>query len=114
MCELKPYCDKDCNECDFAKQQEAIREFNEALENIKNVVLEAFKPVADAFIELGSHIRTIMPKQWKVYNMGLWGGSYSNKKVLHLALHHPKERTRKKNINRIYKWLKKEGVSNDT
>ncbi len=110
MCELKPYCDKDCKECEYAKRQEQIQAFNESVENLKNVVLEAFKPVADTLIELGSHIRTIMPKQWNVYNKGLWGcWSYSNKKVIHLALHHPKERTRKKNINRIYKWLKKEG-----
>lgn len=33
---------------------------------------------------------------------------YPNKRVVHLALHGKKERTRKKNINRIYKWLNRE------
>ena len=30
---------------------------------------------------------------------------YQNKKVLHLALHHPKERVRKKNMHRIMRWI---------
>lgn len=32
---------------------------------------------------------------------------YPNKRVLHLALHHPKERVRKKNIHRIGRWVEK-------
>lgn len=32
---------------------------------------------------------------------------YPNKKVLHLALYHPKERVRKKNLHRIKKWIEK-------
>ena len=32
---------------------------------------------------------------------------YPGKKVLHLALHHPKERVRKKNIRRIMRWIEK-------
>lgn len=32
---------------------------------------------------------------------------YPNKRVLHLALHHPKERVRKKNIHRILRWVEK-------
>lgn len=109
MCELKPYCDKDCEECDFAKRQKQIQAFNEAVENLKNELIESFKPFADAFFESIKQISAMMPKLLKTYNKGLWIGSYSNKKVLNLALHHPKKRTRKKNINRIYKWLKKEG-----
>ncbi len=32
---------------------------------------------------------------------------YPNKKVLHLALHHSKQRVRKKNIRRIMRWIEK-------
>lgn len=102
MCELKPYCDKNCEECDFAKQQEAIQAFNEAVENLKNAILEVLTPLLD-------NILKFINKMWDaVLHV------YPNKKVLNLALHHPKKRTRKKNINRIIKWLKKGGVFNDT
>ena len=98
MCELKPYCDKDCEECDFAKQQEQMQTLIKAVENLKNAFLEDFTPLINNAIK-------VMTKMWDaVLHV------YPNKKVLNLALHHPRERTRKKNINRIIKWLKKEGV----
>lgn len=34
---------------------------------------------------------------------------YPNKSVLHLAMHHPKERVRKKNIHRIMRWIDRGG-----
>jgi hypothetical protein len=98
MCELKPYCDKDCEECAFLKQQIDIQTLCGAVENLKNAILEAFTPLINNAI--------------KVFNK-LWDDIlhvYPNKKILNLALHHPRERTRKKNMNRIKKWLKKEGV----
>lgn len=33
--------------------------------------------------------------------------SYTNKRVVHLALHHKDLRVRKKNMNRIIKWLRR-------
>ena len=33
--------------------------------------------------------------------------SYPNKRVLHLAKHHPKERVRKKNMRRVLKWIER-------
>ena len=32
---------------------------------------------------------------------------YPNKRVLHLAKHHPKERVRKKNMRRVLKWVER-------
>ncbi len=32
---------------------------------------------------------------------------YPNKRVVYLALHHPKERVRKKNMHRILKWIER-------
>lgn len=33
--------------------------------------------------------------------------SYPNKRVLHLAKYHPKERVRKKNMRRVLKWVER-------
>lgn len=33
--------------------------------------------------------------------------SYPNKRVLHLAKYHPKERVRKKNMRRVLKWIER-------
>lgn len=35
---------------------------------------------------------------------------YPNKRVLWLANHHPKERVRKKNYRRIFKWAERQGI----
>lgn len=35
--------------------------------------------------------------------------AYPNKRVLHLAMHHPKERVRKKNMHRIMRWMVRGG-----
>ena len=37
--------------------------------------------------------------------------TYPNKRVLHLAMHHPKERGRKKNMHRIMRWIEREADS---
>lgn len=39
---------------------------------------------------------------------------YPNKRIIYLALHHKKARVRKKNINRIMRWIRKEGNNGDT
>lgn len=35
--------------------------------------------------------------------------TYPNKRVMHLAMHHPKERVRKKNTHRIMRWMTRGG-----
>ena len=64
--------------------------------------VEAFQRLAQALSEV---LTPIMEKAWetikKVSDAILH--CYPNKRVLHLALHHPKERVRKKNIHRILK-----------
>ena len=73
---------------DFQKAVEAIqrvtKEITEILKPILDTVMQAIKKVTDTILNC-----------------------YPNKKVLHLALHHPKERVRKKNLRRIRKWIEK-------
>lgn len=95
-CELKQYCNDDCESCKYAKDQEKRQALNEAVETFKSAILEMLNPTINMVIET---IEKIMDATLHLY---------PNKKVKHLALHHPKERTRKKNINRIYKWIIRE------
>ena len=73
---------------DIQKAVEAIQRLAQALSEvltpIMEKVLEAIKKVSDAILHC-----------------------YPNKKVLHLAIYHPKERVRKKNIRRIMRWLER-------
>ena len=72
---------------DFQKAVEAIQRLAQSL-------VEVLKPIIDSTIE------TIKKMCDAVLH------NYPNKRVLYLAMHHPKERVRKKNRNRIIKWIK--------
>ena len=73
------------------------------------------KPLVDALVPAVQHlIDAIAPMvDVSVKNLVLlWDEilkSYPNKRVVWLAFHHPKERVRKKNRNRIIKWVSKGG-----
>ena len=95
-CEFKPYCENDCESCEFIKDLKAQQDLEQAIQNIKNAIYEAFKPLAEKALETvkavnEAYIRTT-----------------PNKRLQHLALHHKKKRVRKKNIHRICKTINKE------
>ena len=73
---------------DIQKAVEALQRLVQALSEVLTPIMEkaweAIKKVSDAILHC-----------------------YPNKKVLHLAMHHPKERVRKKNISRIMRWIEK-------
>lgn len=99
-CELQPYCDKDCLKCKYFKTVMQREEFKEALDELKDAVTDLFTPIVDL---ISNVIDTIWDNLKVIYQ-------FPNKFVIHSALHHPKERVRKKNINRIIKWLRRNGI----
>ena len=75
---------------DFQKAVEAIKRLAQSIAEVLTPVLdyamEAIKKIWDAVLHV-----------------------YPNKRVLHLALHHPKKRVRKKNMHRIMRWIERKG-----
>lgn len=73
---------------DFQKARETIQGCVQALTDVLKPIIdeamEVFKKICDAILHC-----------------------YPNKKVVHLATHHPKGRVRKKNIRRIMRWIEK-------
>lgn len=72
--------------------------------------IEAWNKAADAVCAARSIIEVLIPvvEQAITEIKNLWEAilhTYPNKRVVWLAIHHPKERVRKKNRNRICKWL---------
>lgn len=110
MCDLNAYCQQDCDSCKLANDLRKKQDFGEALENLKQCLSECLDPLIHAISELaeilaeqvGVILPKVLSKATKIVSL------YPNKKVLHLALHHPKEKVRKKNMTRIRKWLEKE------
>lgn len=96
-CEFKPYCDDDCKNCNFAKEQKQMKELNEAVAELRESLMEIFAPVCEACIEAAEKMTDAFCR------------TYHNKRVVHLALHHPKEKVRKKNGHRIFKWIQQLG-----
>lgn len=47
-CEFRHLCDGDCESCGFAKEQEQRQALCDAVENLKNEIIEAFTPLLDA------------------------------------------------------------------
>ena len=76
---------------------------------------EAFQPVVDAVTAV---VETMMPTIKTLCETinRLWDAilhTYPNKRVVYLAFHGKKERTRKKNRARIVKWLQKQMDEDD-
>ena len=65
----------------------------EAIQHLAQSVSEVLMPILDSAIK-------IMKTIWDAVLH-----TYPNKRVVYLAMHHPKERVRKKNRNRIIKWI---------
>lgn len=67
----------------------------EALQRLANAIAEVLNPIMDKTWEA---LKKIMDAVLHIY---------PNKRVLHLAKYHPKERVRKKNIHRIMRWIER-------
>lgn len=88
-------------------REEHIGEHQEDIEK----AVEALQRLADA---IGVVIMPILDKVWEVLKKVMEAvlHIYPNKRVLHLAMYHPKERVRKKNMHRIMRWVEREGRKN--
>lgn len=79
------------------------------MELMNEITIEAVNKVAKDFAELGQYIvnfiTSLVKQIVKVAPMFLT----DNKRALHLALHHPKARVRKKNFNRIVREIGRHG-----
>lgn len=87
-CPIKNLCNCDCNICNDEDKTEKI-----------NRLWEVVVPI------IGNIIQTVFPVIKKAVDKFY---CYPNKRVVNLALHHPKERVRKKNIKRIMRWIERE------
>ncbi len=72
-------------------QIEAIEQLAEVITRVFNAIWEMVKTVARSITKL-----------WRAVLE-----NYTNKRVVHLALHHKSLRIRKKNIARIMRWLRR-------
>ena len=99
-CELQPYCNKDCLKCEYFKTVMRREDFKEACNELKDAVINLFTPIVDL---IANAIDTIWKELKVIYQ-------FPNKLVIHLALHHPKEKVRRKNLSRIIKWLRRNGL----
>lgn len=73
---------------DLQKATESMQRLAEKIAEILTPILDTVMQVLKRMCDCVSHL-------------------YPDKKVLHLAMHHPKERVRKKNIRRIKRWIEK-------
>ena len=81
----------------------AVREFAELLTPIIEAAAQMLRPIVEI-------VKQIIPPvcDLVVDTMEQIIELYPNKKVVHLAKHAKKERVRKKNINRIKKWIEEQ------
>lgn len=87
-------------------------------------VKESFEELSRVTKELAEHMVTILPpltnvivdmiKQLKKPNVCIAGSLHPNKKLLQIALHGKNRRIRKKNEDRLLRWLAGYEVENDT
>lgn len=75
------------------KKSEEYQKVIEAVQCLAQSIAEVLIPILNSAIE---SIKTICDAVLHIY---------PNKRVVYLAMHHPKERVRKKNRNRIIKWI---------
>lgn len=71
--------------------------------------IKAIEQLADALIKVVEFIWDVI-KRAAEYIKQAWRAiieSYENKKVLHLAMYHKDPLVRKKNLNRIMRWLRR-------
>lgn len=85
----------------------------QAFQNLKDALIQAYKPVLDTCVQIVQNIMDALTPQVQqalkeiVRLCDLVLESYPDKRIVWLALHHKKERIRKKNRNRILKWIER-------
>lgn len=68
-------------------------------------VKQAIEPILESILQvLVPIVKQVITEIERLWEAVLH--TYPNKRVVWLATHHPKERVRKKNRNRIFKWMK--------
>lgn len=67
----------------------------EVLQRLAQSIIEVFSPVLNSVIEAIKEICDAVLHD------------YPNKRVVYLAMHHPKERVRRKNMRRIMRWIER-------
>ncbi len=92
-CPFKQYCNDDCETCTDEDKAHKIQNVANALQPIVGNIVEVLTPV------IKETAKTINRLWYTIVQC------YPNKRVVHLALHHPKARVRKKNITRIMRWI---------
>ena len=95
-CQLNKYCNDDCGACSDKNKAEKIARIDEELQTVVSNISEVLAPA------IQETAKTIT---------GLWRSvieCYPNRRVVYLALDHPKEKVRKKNTQRIMRWLRNE------
>ena len=95
-CPLKQYCNDDCKECTDKDKSEKIERIAEALQPVVANIAECLIPIIKECTQNIIDLRRSVVE------------CYPNKRVVCLALHHQKNKVRKKNINRIMRWLNKQ------
>ena len=93
----------------------------EAVQKARKVILQTFQPVIEECARIVKEfmdvvVPCIQPALEEIIRlMDLVLGFYPDKRILWLALHHKKARIRKKNRNRILKWIERNGeIGNKT
>lgn len=81
----------------FERNPEYIEKYNALTDEEKERITEAVKTVEMTISDLFEAVKQAV----ELYNKII--SSYSNKRVVYLALHSKKERVRKKNVRRILK-----------
>lgn len=82
---------------ELSKDDLTIQETVQAIQELQKSIMAVLYPV----------LEDIMQTLKRFYDVVL--RTYSNKRVVRLALYHPKERVRKKNIRRIMRWIERNG-----
>ena len=91
-CELKPYCEGNCDQCKYGRELKQRQDAAKAVEALKNEIMELFEPIFDFLLCLVKSL-----------------DGFKDRRVAHLEAHHKKKRIRKKNMKRILKRLAKGG-----
>lgn len=94
-CDLKPYCNEDCDKCEYKEEQLQRETLAAAVEAIKNEIIKHYEPFFDFLLRIVKLLE-----------------GFKDRRAAHLAAHSKKKRIRKKNMKRILKWIGKGGKDN--
>lgn len=72
----------------------------ERLYNVLQEIARIYQNIVEALTPIIKNVISTANRIWEAIFH-----TYPNKRVVWLAMHHPKERVRKKNRNRIIKWI---------